>query len=57
MNNHWYFCEAKNEAPCIVCGRPTSKVDIHYEQRVCSVECVHVLDMELMEQESEGKVI
>lgn len=57
MNNHWYFCEAKNEAPCIVCGRPTNKVDIHYEQRVCSVECVHVLDMELMEQESEGEVI
>lgn len=49
---YWYFCPAKNEEPCAVCGNLTNRIDIHYEVRVCSVECAHVLDMEQAEQES-----
>jgi predicted nucleic acid-binding Zn ribbon protein len=51
---HWYFCPAKNEEPCIVCGKPTNRIDIHHEVRVCSIECAYVLDMEQAEQESDG---
>ena len=51
---HCYLCAAKNEEPCIVCGKPTNQIDIHHEVRVCSIECAYVLDMEQAEQESDG---
>lgn len=57
MNNHWYFCEAKNKKPCIVCGNLTNRVDMLYEQRVCCDRCRNILDTGLAKQESEGEVI
>ena len=30
--------------PCIVCGRPTEFIEINYEGRLCSEECVAEMD-------------
>lgn len=52
----FYFL-AKDKKPCAVCGNLTNRVDIHYEQRVCSNRCRSILDTGLAKQESEGEVI
>lgn len=30
--------------PCIICGNPTEYIEINYEARLCSEECVFEMD-------------
>lgn len=32
------------EKPCIICGSPTEFIEINYEARLCSEECVAEMD-------------
>lgn len=32
---------AENEAPCVVCGKPTKLIEYCFECRLCSEECIH----------------
>ena len=52
-----FYILAKDKKPCAVCGNLTNRVDIHYEQRVCSNRCRSILDTGLAKRESEGEVI
>lgn len=36
--------------PCIVCGRPTEFIEINYEARLCSEECVAEMDRRANEE-------
>lgn len=35
--------KAENLAPCGICGQPTAFIDVGYETRVCSTECMDAL--------------
>lgn len=36
--------KAKCVFPCAVCNTPTSYIDFCSEQRICSEECMHILN-------------
>lgn len=44
MNN---YILSKEERPCWVCGKPTKRIEINYEARICSDECEKVLEEEI----------
>ena len=33
------FILSEEEKPCLVCGKPTKQIEIHFECRICSGEC------------------
>ena len=35
------------ESPCYICGQPTHYVDICYEARFCSTECMEKFEKDL----------
>ena len=44
----------KKKEPCVICGKPTGRVDYCYEQRICSKACQKVMDEryeEIMEEQ------
>lgn len=41
--------KGKELLPCCVCGAPTAFVDICYEARICSEECMSAMDAEMTE--------
>ena len=38
------FIEANEPKPCAICGKPTRLVEIFYEMRYCSEECLREED-------------
>lgn len=38
------FVRSKEKKPCWVCKKPTKRIDIHYEQPVCSKGCLDKMD-------------
>lgn len=54
-----FYMSAKDEKPCTVCRNLTNRINIRYEQRVCSDQCRNILDAGLAKQERKdvGKII
>lgn len=44
MQNKENFIIAKENKPCWICGKPTNKIEINYEARICSCECEKIAD-------------
>lgn len=48
-NNENKFIISKEEKPCVVCKKLTKQIEIHFESRLCSDECLTRLEKQYME--------
>lgn len=46
LNN---YIISKEEKPCVVCGKPTKRIEVCYESYICSDECQDVMDQKCFE--------
>lgn len=46
---------SEDEVPCIVCGKPTNRVEYNYEAHICSAKCEHIMNEKLTESENKGE--
>jgi len=38
------FIVSINEKPCIICNKPTKRIEVQSENRICSDECQKISD-------------
>jgi len=43
QNGGELYLISKEKEPCVVCGKRTRQIEIHFDSRVCSFKCCKVL--------------